>query len=264
MKNNYDFDPVLVKKAKNIAAGPLGKEMSKFPLRFASSILFGPKPYATSCTSNSNNGTATLVDFGHPMAITCFHVLDAYRKKLKEDNQIVFQIGNLKIDPLNKIIDECERLDIVTIDLKDENTKKIGDGGEIASCFFSPVSWPPQAIKNGDFVSFGGFPGRWRQHLSQKEVMFDSFSSGACAVASVREDIIVCQFEREYWVHSFNLRSGEELHEIGGLSGAPVFVLRGLHFELVGIIYEFSEAFDLMYVRPSKFIRMDGTIIKDL
>lgn len=262
MKN--DYDPVLVEKAKKAAAGPLGKEMTKFPLKFASSIFFGHKPYATSRNSILNNATATLVDFGRgPMAITCFHVLDVYRKELNEDNQMIFQIGNLKIDPLNKIIDECERLDLVTIDLKGENTQEIGDGGEISSCFFSPVSWPPQGIKNGDFVAFGGFPGRWRQHLSQKEVMFDSFSSGACAVASVREDTIVCQFEREYWVYSFNLRPGEELHDIGGLSGAPVFIWRDLYFELIGIIYQFSEAYDLMYVRPSKFIRVDGTIIKD-
>lgn len=262
MKN--DYDPALVEKVKKAAAGPLGKEMAKFPLKFASSIFFGHKPYDTSRNLIFNNATATLVDFGRgPMAITCFHVLDVYRKELNEDNQMIFQIGNLKIDPLNKIIDECERLDIVTLDLKGENTQEIGDGGEISSCFFSPVSWPPQGIKNGDFVAFGGFPGRWRQHLLQKEVMFDSFSSGACAVASVREDTIVCQFEREYWVYSFNLRPDEELHDIGGLSGAPVFIWRDLYFELIGIIYQFSEAYDLMYVRPSKFIRVDGTIIKD-
>ncbi|MGA2315425.1 MAG: hypothetical protein ABSG71_03495 [Thermodesulfobacteriota bacterium] len=262
MKN--DYDPALVEKAKKVAAGPLGKEMTKFPLRFATSILFGQKPYGTSPNSDFNNATATLVDFGQgPMAITCFHVLEAYRKKLSEGSQIIFQIGNLKIDPLNKIIDECERLDLVTIDLKDENTQKISDGGEVSSYFFSPVSWPPQGIKCGEFVAFGGFPGRWRQHLSQKKVMFDSFGSGACAVASVREDTIVCQFEREYWVYSFNLHPGEELHDIRGLSGAPVFIWRDLNFELIGIICQFSEAYDLMYVPPSKFIRVNGTIIKD-
>ncbi len=197
------------------------------------------------------------------MAITCFHVLDTYRKKLDENNQMTFQIGNLKINPLNKIIDECESLDLVTIDLKDEKTQKIGDGSEISSYFFSPASWPPRDIKDGDFVAFGGFPGRWKQHLSRNEVMFDTFSCGACAVASVRDDTIVCQFEREDWVYSFNFRPDEELHDIGGLSGAPVFIWRDLYFELIGIVCQFLVAYDLMLVRPSKFIRVDGTIIKD-
>lgn len=263
MKDNIKFDSVLEEKAKKLASGPLGKEMAKFPLKFASAIFFGQKPN-TSLISNLNNGTATLVNFGRrPIAITCFHVLDAYRKRLNEDSQIIFQLGNLKIDPLPKIIDECENLDLVTIDLSGENIKEIGDGGDIASCFFRPISWPPKRISKGSFVSFGGFPGCWRLQPSKKEVMFDSFSSGACAIASVREDIIICQFERGYWVNSFNLRPGEDLHELGGLSGAPVFTLRDLYYELVGIVYEFSTEFDLMYVRPTKFLREDGTIIKD-
>jgi hypothetical protein len=38
------------------------------------------------------------------------------------------------------------------------------------------------------------------------------------------------------------------------------FVDRGLHFEFAGIIYQHSEAFDIMYLRPAGLIREDGTI----
>jgi hypothetical protein len=263
MKDDYNFDPMLAEKAKKLASGPLGKEMAKFPLRFAVSVFFGQKPN-TSFVPKISNGTATLVDFGHgPIAITCHHVLDAYRKKLSENNQIIFQIGNLKINPLNKIIDEHKELDLATINLNGENIRGIGDGSDIASHFYHPVSWPPQSIKQGDFVAFGGFPGRWRVQPSTSEIIFDSFSSGACPVASVREDVITCQFEREYWVYSFNLRPDEDLRELGGLSGAPVFILKKIHYELIGIVYEFS-SFDLMFIRPAKYIREDGIIIKDV
>ena len=70
-------------------------------------------------------------------------------------------------------------------------------------------------------------------------------------MASVKEDHSVCQFEREYWVETMNRHNhnGMDLHDLGGLSGGPVFIHRELFWELVGIIYEFSPEFDLMYVR---------------
>lgn len=78
----------------------------------------------------------------------------------------------------------------------------------------------------------------------------------------MRERHFICQFEREFWVESFNLggRDGLDLRNLGGLSGSPVFVHRSVFWELVGIVYEFSESFDLMYARPVRFIREDGTI----
>jgi len=260
MENNYD--PKLKDKAKRIAAGPLGKEMVKFPLLFANSLIFGQRPSASGNLS-INNATATLVNFGYGnIAIICYHVLEAYKKRIAQEPHTIFQIGNLKINPLDRIIDACDELDLATIDLKVENTKKISNSNEISSFFFNPISWPPQDVKKDDFVVFGGFPGRWRQQLFSNELKFETFS-GLCPVSSVRENTIICQFEREYWVYSINLRPDEELHDIGGLSGAPVFIYRNLHFDLVGIVYQFSAQFDLMYVRPAKFIHTDGSIIKD-
>ena len=254
------YDPDLSEQAKKMAAGPLGEEMAKFPMKFASPAFFGQRP-SDSYESDIVNGTVSLVDFGNgPMAITCFHVLDGYKKKFHEDKNIIFQISNLKIDPILKIIDENETLDLATIDLDSENLDEVRSGNEIGSYFFQPSSCPPEDVKEGDFVAFGGFPGKWRWQLSRKEVVFDTFSSGATVVTSVTENHIVCQFERDYWVDAFNLRQDEELHDLGGLSGAPVFVLKKFHYEFIGIVYEFSSEFDLMYVRPSRFIEPDGTI----
>jgi len=260
MTTNDNVEPALIEKARKLAAGPLGKEMAKFPLRFASSIFFGQKPSALQIPK-VNNGTATLIDFGRgPIAITCHHVLDEFRKKISENSQIIFQIGNLKINPLNKIIAEDNKLDLVTIDLTNDNIAEISDKREIGSCFYRPVTWPPQDIKSGDFVAFGGFPGHWRMQPSTAEIIFDSFSSGACAIASVRDDVITCQFEREFWVTSFNLRPSETLIELGGLSGAPVFIIRKYHYDLIGIVYEFASSFELMFIRPLTYLRTDGTI----
>jgi len=244
------FDPHLVEKAKKITAGPLGREMTKFPLRFAKAAIFGQRP-SKNKASKINHGTITLLELiGNPIALTCSHVLDEYRK-IHKDSKVSFQIGNLDFDPLERIIDESSELDLVSIDLKGLNLNELKGTEEINSSFFTPTSWPPGKIKAGDFVAFGGYPGTWRRNVSRYELIFDSYSSGACPVASVQKDYFVCQFEREYWIETLNKHghNGMDLHNLGGLSGGPVFILRELFWELIGIIYEFSSAFDLMYVR---------------
>ena len=96
-------------------------------------------------------------------------------------------------------------------------------------------------------------------------MVFDSWSSGATQVSAVREEYFVCQFEREYWVQSFNLdrHTGLDLHKLGGLSGGPVFIYRNIYWEFIGMIYEFSENFDLMYIRPANLVLEDGSINKN-
>jgi hypothetical protein len=259
------LDLKLVKKAKEAAAGPLGKEMAKFPLRFAKPVFFGDRP-TKGKLQNVNSGTAVLLNLnGKLIALTCSHVLDSYRK-IHGNPNTNFQIGDLELNPLDKIIDESgsSSLDLVTIDLQGLSLRELQNDKGIGSFFFTPARWPPEGVKQGDFVAFGGFPGVWRQNLSWHEIQFDSWSSGGTEVSSVSEDHFVCQFEREFWVETFNLRGrdGLDLRNLGGLSGSPVFIHRSIYLELVGIVYEFSESLDLMYTRPVRFIREDGTIEK--
>ena len=237
-----EFDPKRVKKAKALAAGSLGQEMGKFPLRFAKSLSFGQKPSKDEPIT-INNGTITFVKLGeHLIGITCSHVIDKY-KEINKDGNCIFQIGHLEFDPLKRIIDQSSELDLVSIDLSGLDVTQTINDIEIGSEFFVPSNWPPKEIEPGDYVAFGGFPGEWRQYLSWDEVVFDSWSSGGSEVSSARDQYFICQFERKFWVESFNYHDhhGLELKKLGGLSGGPVFIHRGLHWDLVGIIYEFSE-----------------------
>jgi hypothetical protein len=252
-----------IKKAKELATGPLGQQLSKYPLRFAAAVLIGEKNKGI-YEPTVNNGTVSLVDFGNgPIAITCSHVLDEYRKRLQGNESTFFHIGSLELDPLSSLIDESEDLDLATIDLSNENLNEIHEGGEIGSCMVQPPIWPPGNITEGDYVAFGGFPGLWKERPLDTELVFPSFSSGACRVAAVGSNYFVVQFEREYWVQSFAYDQREDLYDLGGLSGGPVFINRDLYFDFIGIIYQFSPAFDLMRIRPSRLIRKDGCIIKD-
>jgi len=251
-----------IKKAKEIGAGPLGKEMARFPLSYANSILIGPRPLTTT-PPKINSGTVSLIklDVG-PVAITCYHVIEEYRSLLEKDSEIVFQIGNIKLDPIKLLIDENRDLDIVTLSLNEKGIEEQLKDEEMGSSFFKPILWPPNDVQEGEFLAFGGFPGTWRQQPSSREVIFDSFSSGACKVGIVRDDYIQCHFEREYWVQPTKNtpRDSININNLGGLSGSPAFILRSLYWEFVGIVYEYMESFDILRIRPAKFIRKDGTI----
>jgi hypothetical protein len=253
-------DPEKITEAKRLAAGPLGEKISKFPLLFSKAAFLGERPAKHKSTQVSN-GTVSLVDLGNgPIALTCFHVLKGYREMLEKYGEALFQIGNVELDPLSQIIDENEQLDLATIRLTSAQAKAINNEGEIGSCFFQPVSWPSPPIKEGEFVAFGGFPGRWRERKAFDELVFPSFSSGGCMVSSAAEDRFACQFEREYWIKSFDIDKREDLHDLGGMSGGPAFIDRGLYWDFAGVIYEFSSGFDIMFLRPAYLFRKDGSI----
>jgi hypothetical protein len=113
-----NFDPDLVEKAKEITAGPLGREMTKFPLRFAKMAFFGERP-SQNKTSKINHGTVTLLELkGKQIALTCSHVLDEYRK-IYTDPKVVFQLGDVDFNPFERIIAESSQLDFVSIDIND-------------------------------------------------------------------------------------------------------------------------------------------------
>ena len=82
-----------------MATGPLGEEMSKFLLLFAKAACFGQYPSKTR-PAKINNGTISLVNFGKGvLSITCHHVIECYHHRREREGDIVFQIGNVKLNP---------------------------------------------------------------------------------------------------------------------------------------------------------------------
>ncbi len=253
------FDSKRIEDAKKLAAGPLGEHLSKFPLRFAKAVIFGERP-SREKTSWIKSATITLVNFGKgPIGITCAHVLSAYREVLKDFDNTLFQIGDAAFDPLPQLIAEDTDLDLESIELTKDQVKAITADGEIGSCVFEPSSWPPPILKSGDFVAFGGFPGGLRRRPEHDEVVFGSWSIGAASVTTVDEHRFSCQFNREYWVSSFGAKHQTELRDLAGMSGGPAFIHRGLYWDFVGIVYEFSTNFDIMFLRSARIIQTDGS-----
>ena len=250
-------DEEAIEQAKVAMAGPLGRELSAFPIRFAEPIYFG-EPSADH-DSDLNNGTATIVDLGcGVLAVTCSHVLAKYRERLASSADTTFQIGNLKVDPLARLQSEDIDIDLAVINLDGCDLEQMSQGKVVESDVFRPTHWPPHALEPGDFIAVGGFPAVWRNRVGRTGIVYDSFSLGATRVTTVHLDYFICQFEREYWVSSHEDR--RDIRELGGMSGGPAFIYRDLHAEWVGIVYQFSSDFDLMYIRPSHLLGTDGLI----
>jgi len=247
-------------EAQKLMKGPLGEAMAKFPLRFAKAILFGNRPTRHG-RATVRSATASLLNLGYgPLAITCHHVIEEYRQWIGQGNDHLFQIGNCRLDPLAQLISEDEATDVAVIRITAAQASQITDDDEIGSSFFEPASWPPTPIREGDYVAFGGFPGEWRAAVGIDAMEFPSYSSGASRVTVARDSYFVSQFEREYWVSSFDYDEAADLRRLGGLSGGPAFALRGLHYDFVGIVYEFSTDYELLYFRHAGIIGADGRL----
>jgi hypothetical protein len=253
-------DDAEITKAKELAAGPLGEKMGKFPLLFAKAAFFGERP-SRERRVEITNGTVTLADLGRgPIAITCQHVIAGFRRMREEVERVIFQLGFVDFDPIEQLIDEDERLDLATIRLTEEQAKAVTSEGEIGSCIFKPASWPPPLPKKDEFVSFGGFPGTLRSVSSFDELEFGSWSSGASEISSVSDFQFVSAFKREYWVKSFGEKHHMDLNALGGMSGGPAFIKRKLYWDLVGIVSQYHENYDTVVFSSLRSVQDDGTI----
>jgi hypothetical protein len=177
----------------------LGNELSKVPMIYAAPVYFANPPRADKPElSDIRNGTGSLVAIGgKQFCITNHHVLTAHRARKAEETDVIFQIGNLRLEPEGALVSESRHFDLAVLDLSDWDVEEIGSHGEVPTHFLQTAEWPPALPSKGDFVMFGGYPGYWRQQVGHAEILFDTLSSGATELHDAREDNIVCQLQVE-------------------------------------------------------------------
>lgn len=158
------------------------------------------------------------------------------------------------------MIDENRRLDLASIRLTSDQAKQLTSEGEIGSCIFRPKAWPSPVVKEGEFIAFGGFPGALRTLATFDELDFGSWSSGASEISSVSEYKFVSAFDRENWVKSFGAEYHMGFTALGGMSGGPAFINRGMYWDFVGIVFEYSANYDAVFFSSTRTLCADGTI----
>jgi hypothetical protein len=246
-------------EAKALMAGPLGIEMQKFPLRFCKPVFFGDPPsYAHAAVVRS--GTVSLLErFGELFAMTCAHVMEAYRARRAEPRECFFAIGGYDFDPLPQIVAEDRAVDTCAIRLSPEQAGLVLDQRTgIGQGFYPLGPSPPGPVEVGNFVTFGGFPGEYRRLEAVDELSFGTYSHAGARVTDLHSDYLACQFEREFWVRN-EMAVEPEPTGLGGLSGGPAFVIRHSHsgiisYEFCGVIYRMHEDSETLYIRRLKSI----------
>lgn len=241
----------------------LGELQAKYPMRFSKAALIMCEPNPANFVS-MNTASVTLVELdAGPIAITCNHVITEALTPTESGELRIFKIGDEVIDLTCQLLDRSDDLDIATILLRQDQLSAVlvdNTGNPIGTSLFRPASWPPEPPTEGDIISFGGFPGHFREIINLQDIQFATFSSGATLVSSSSERQFICAFERCYWDIAFGDQLHLDLKSFGGMSGGPAFIFRGLHYDLVGIVKEFEENLDAMVFSSLKWLQADGHI----
>lgn len=231
-----------------------GKVSPRLNLLFCEAVYFGPNPQPGKVGPVSN-GTITFLKMNEDLlvGVTCKHVLDSYRQRSANAEDIVFQLGPMVIDPIELIIDESEEFDLVSLDL---GCLVSADRFLTRHRFKDIFGWPPAGVEPGDFVSLAGFPGERRRLEEPRTVNFGTFSMVGSKVESVEASYFYSRIEAEKCRDFSNPEY--TMPGLGGLSGGPVFANRPLCLELVGFVQEYSAPLDLLRCRMASVMSIDG------
>lgn len=243
-------------------------EAAKLAVQFSTYFVIAPPPSRELTPDEKfNNGTVTLLELeGRRYGITNSHVLDAYRTRRAAGEDLICQVGNVRINPLDRLMDESDqrKLDLAILDFSDIDANSLRGGDSVPCQFHVPAAWPPDRPPEGSFVALGGWPKSRRMMIAPDQVDFGAVCSGGTEVQGSYEDLLRCAIQPDEAEILFDMQ-GKGIPELPGMSGGPVIIGRDIdgimRFELVGVIFEFFEPFDALRIRPTTLIRKNGTLV---
>lgn len=204
------------------------------------------------------NGTCSFFDTGiRKLAVTNWHVVEAFHLQKIKKRDVIFQLGPLIFDIENRLIDSDKIRDIAVMDITEADLKVINKQS------FQCLDWPPERVKKDECVAFAGYPGIFRSIPGNQRILSQSVLMLELVADSSSEQFII-ELQRNEWVKQLGIRDISELTSFGGFSGAAVFRLKNIQpiavIEPVGIVFEHGETFDIHRIRHIDFINADGTI----
>jgi hypothetical protein len=239
----------------------IARQYAKFALQFSAVICFGEDRGIPMM----NHGNISLLKMGgRQFGITNYHVVEGFRQRKAAGKPLFCQIGNVPIDPMDRLHSCSEAVDLAILDLSKVDAAGIRGTRDIPCQFHEPDGWPPRMPQEGDFALLGGFPVTKRTELELRHFEFGSFSSGATLIYSVQPDVITCRIEIDECVISLD-RDGKGLEDLPGISGSPVMVAGErdcgiIVFDLIGVVFEHSMSWDVLRIRPMTLINSHGYI----
>jgi len=212
------------------------------------SILIGC-PHRPSAEANNATGVFLQLDRDH-YVLTAQHVVDGFVKKVTEDWPAHFQVNNLVLNPLRRVVFSDPHNDLALLAIDSSEV------GEIGKTPYRPVGeWPTAPPKEGAFVQLTGFAKANRINGDSGRV--ENFSlhmagyvmpqhSGNFGVRIERDGIPTENVD-------LAVPPGKSL---GGMSGGPVMLLGPEPLPLLGVISEMSGMMDTVFVSSVTHLRI--------
>lgn len=203
---------------------------------------------------NLHNGTMTFVRTQTDvLGVTNAHVADGISTCTDEPGRGC-QLGGAHLDPA-RLIARHPTMDLATFRLSDVMLNVSGHQAATVP------DWPPQPPSQGKPVMYGGYPGMYREELTDNNFGF-TFAWFASTVQSVSQQNVgmVLQISTSNSVSSKRIPENADL---GGWSGGPVFRVVDSdnieRLELAAIIYEYSGNYEIAFAHPLSDLLPDGT-----
>ncbi len=249
--------PVLtMEEAKTLMAGPFGEELHRIVANHMTWLVFGTVG-PTGEAIGLQNGTCFFVKTPlRLLGVTARHVLDGLRRAREADPNTRSQIGNLLIDPLERVVGQGDKADIATFEISSE---ELGEIGKV------PISlWPPHPPDVDDKgVLLAGYPAKATISASSHSRCFGIYAASGVA-QRVTDWQLTCRIEWENTQKSTLGALPPRNFETGGMSGGPVLSIREkngiLSFPLAGVISEGDAATDTIIAERADSIRPNGDI----
>ena len=207
-----------VDEAKRLVAGPFGDELQRLVVSHMTWIIFGAQG-PNGQTLKRRNGTCFFLRTPTRLfGVSAKHVIAGLKCAQAEDRNIICQIGNVIMNPVERLISEGIKADIATFEIKDSELEDVGK---------VPISlWPPHPPDRDDTgVVLAGYPAAEVLETRARTLVMGSYS--AIGVAQrVTDWQLKCTIEWENIQPSPLGKLPPRNFETGGMSGGPVLTIR--------------------------------------
>ncbi len=226
-----------------------GRAILELAFRHTGAIIISSAPAAN---APLNSASCFLLNLEERVFLaTAEHVFEETEKRLKGDPTLKWQVGQLVIDPRERISFREPKTDCLFLWLR--RTEVALTGLPILS---AAAGWPPPKLKPGDYVAVAGFPAYMRERLSTAAIQFDCMTA-IYRVTTVGPAYCVCQWERKEYLNLLGSGVPPVGTELGGMSGGPVLKIGPIAFPVVGLVSEFQTNLELLRIATFDDIQME-------
>lgn len=206
---------------------------------------------------HNGSGFFLRVD-GPTLLVTAAHVIREYQRDRENHGTAVkAQVMDVGFDPTKHLIDIDDLLDIATIKVPDNLPRRVGKW-----CYQRQADrWPPPPPMQGRGLFFVGFPAIYRTQQSKVSVEWGLYGALLTAT-SVKDGSVISQLDHTYLEPLAELPAPPLNPWLGGMSGAPGWTLTQIGWRLAGVLYEYSQDYELFYFRRADAIRPDGNLVR--